>query len=107
MVKPAVFASENFEIPIFFALFQNEKMNFEGSSFGTSFKDGKIILRATKDKIEYFKKNEIKGWVYIFEKKDFFEREKNSGEVVAEKEVVPVDVVEVKNEDLVLNIEEK
>jgi len=102
--KPAVFASKNIEIPIFFSIFRNIEIN--NSSFGAGEYDGKIFFRATKNMIDYLKKNKIKGYVYVFEKKYFFERDNKSKWLVCENKVKPVDVVEVTNSDIVLEIKE-
>jgi hypothetical protein len=104
--KPAVFASITIEIPIFFVLFNHVNIDIKNSSFSVSYHDGEVILRATKNKIDYYKTNKIKGFVYVFKKDHFFKRENSSSEMVCETEVKPIDVIRVDNDDLLLKIKE-
>lgn len=103
---PAIFADESIEIPIFFAIFNHKDISLKSSGFGVSESDGKIELRATKNKIDFFKKNKIFGYVYVFEKKFFHKRKGGSTGLVCEKNLKPVCVVKVSNKDIVLDVKE-
>jgi len=99
--KPAVFATEVLDIAIFFALFNHQTMPIKNSIFSFDYKDdGRYFLKASQNKIDYFTNNLVQGWVYVFDKEDFFSRGDKSGEMVSEKRVKPVDVVLVQNDDL-------
>ncbi len=104
--EPAVFASQSIEVTIFYAIFNN--INIPMGSFSVRTINKVTSLSATKDKIEFFKKNKIKGYVYVFEKKFFHRRNVNpyTQEVVCEKEIYPIDIIEVSNDDMVVEIAE-
>lgn len=101
--NPAVFASDNIESSIFFAIMRSFFMR--GSSFSVKMISGELKLGATKNRIEYLKKNDVFGYVYVFDKKDFFKRKERSSENVCEKKVKPVYKIKVSNKDIAVKVD--
>lgn len=97
---PAVFASDEIEIPIFMAIFHKENMPQGFRSSFSMTKEG-ITLKATQKSLDQAKKG--KGYVYVFKKSDFEKR--NGNEWVSTKTVIPVETVMVSYEDMSKDIE--
>lgn len=88
--KPAVFASIYSDIAIFMALIngKNIKSTFR-SGYGSL--NGKIEFRLSKETKD--KLINLKGYLYVFDKKDF--TEKNHAEFISYKTVKPIKILEI------------
>lgn len=93
--KPAVATSPFVDIAIFRAIFNrvNIKENYT-SSF--SYRNGTLFFSTNKESLEQAKNCE--GYVYVFEKQDFYEY--SPMEYRSEEPVRPVEVIKVGFEDL-------
>lgn len=93
--KPAVFASNFAEIAIFMALInkQNIKDTFR-SGFG--FSNNNLEFRLTRE--TFNKLNNLKGYVYVFNKEGFEFR--NPVEYISYKIEKPIKIIEVTEKDL-------
>ena len=100
--KPAVFASSFIDYAIFMALINKENCP-KGFRSGVSYNKGIIIFRATKKTLEQLT-SEKSGYVYVFDKKDFIQR--NRTEWVSYKEVKPVSVIIISLSDFNQKVEE-
>jgi hypothetical protein len=104
---PAVFASDRIDYAIFMAIVN--AYTCAGSSHssvgGTSLPDGSLSLRyrMTRDTAERLKKDAA-GWVYVFPKSEFEQRD-SSAEYLSTVSVVPIQKVQVFREDLPEHIE--
>ncbi len=93
--KPAVHATPFADIAILMALI-NMKNCPEGFESGFEFTD-KIELRVDKQGIDQLV-DSAKGYVYVLSKDDFAQR--GPSQVISFKTVKPIQVIEVKKEDL-------
>ena len=94
--EPAVFTSPFYKIAIFMSLF-NKKNCQHGFDVGYHFDNGNFNFRATKKSMDQLNDSSV-GYVYVFSKDDFSER--NSAEFVSYKTVKPVGIIEVGKSDL-------
>ena len=104
--KPAVYASDYFQIATFMALI-NKKNCPKGYWSGftlTKRTKRKITFSATKLTLLQLKKS-IKGYIYIFNKKDF--KKIRPGEWASYQSVIPLHIIKVGIEDLPGNIKIK
>ncbi len=99
--EPAIFAAPFADYAIFMALIN--KVNCpEGCRSGVTLNNKVATYRATKDTLSQLK-DTAKGFVYVFNRSDFIE--KNPSEWVSYKKVMPVSVVDVTRADFLPEIE--
>lgn len=101
--EPAIFASTVAEYAIFMAII-NELNCPKGyhSSAGTS--SGIMRYKATPDTLSQLDKT-ASGWVYVFDKNLFAQREKDGVEYISYSNVTPIEKIQVSQEDLPSSIE--
>lgn len=97
--EPAVFASIYSDIAIFMALINKENIKTTFRS-GYGFSNNNLEFRLTKETFD--KLNNLKGYIYVFNKKDF--QIKNVAEYVSYKIEKPIKIIEVTEKDLPKNI---
>ncbi len=88
--KPAVFTSKYSDIAIFMALINKENIK-ETFRSGYGSLNGKIEFRLSKETKD--KLLNLKGYLYVFDKKDFEQR--NSAEFISYRIVKPIKIVEI------------
>mgnify|MGYP001559648942 FL=1 len=100
---PAVYASGKADYAIFMALINeiNCPSGYESSS-GTI--DGKLVFRASKDTLSQLSEN-ASGWVYVFKKDQFQQRDRDGVEFISTQSVTPLEQIQVRKEDLPQDIE--
>ncbi len=101
--EPAIFASSIVEYAIFMAII-NELNCPKGyhSSAGTS--SGIMKYKATPDTLSQLAEI-ASGWVYVFDKNLFRQREEDGVEYVSYSNVTPIEKIQVFREDLPNSIE--
>tara|TARA_B100000745_G_scaffold242943_1_gene165246 strand:- start:15108 stop:15551 length:444 start_codon:yes stop_codon:yes gene_type:complete len=93
--KPAIFASPFADYAIFMALIN--KVNCpEGFRASSGFENGTLTFRATQDTLNQLS-DESKGYVYVFEKKNF--KERSGSEWLSYKSQKPVMTISVVRSD--------
>jgi len=102
---PAVFASSHAEYAIFMAIITEENCP-QGYRSGTGMKDGILKFNATQKTLDQLK-DSAKGWVYVFDRRDFEKRNNAETEYVAYHVVTPIKRIQVIKDDLPSNIEVK
>ncbi|MEK7549849.1 MAG: hypothetical protein AAB519_02610 [Patescibacteria group bacterium] len=100
---PAVYASDKVEYAIFMALI-NEINCPSGYRSGSGTIDGKLIFRASQDTLSQISED-ASGWVYVFKKEQFQQRDNNGVEFISTQSVTPLERIQVRKEDLPQNIE--
>ncbi len=95
--EPAVFTSIYSDIAIFMALINKENIKATFKS-GYGFENNKLTFRFSKEVKD--KLTNLKGYLYIFNKNDF--QEKNIAEYVSFKTVKPIKILEI-DENLLPN----
>lgn len=98
--EPAVFASPFADYAIFMALI-NKTNCPKGYRSGVGFQDGNLTFRATKETISQLQES-TQGYVYVFNRFDFTER--NESEWISVKKVKPVLVIMVYRSDFIPEI---
>jgi hypothetical protein len=99
--KPAIFASPNFRYAMFLAII-NERNCPNDFHSGAGMQNGKLVFRATQKTLDQLKP-ESKGYVYVFEKKNFNERDQN--EYYSIEPAKAIEQIEVKYEDFDMPIQ--
>jgi hypothetical protein len=101
--KPAVFASSFAEYAIFMAIITEENCP-HGYWSGAGLGESLLTFKATEKTLEQLNESSS-GWVYVFNKNDFTERDPEGFEYVSHTEVIPVTQIHVSKQDLPENIE--
>ncbi len=97
--EPAVFTSIYSDIAIFMALINKENIKDTFRS-GYGFSNNNLEFRLTKETFD--KLNNLKGYIYVFDKKDF--QQKNPVEYISYKIEKPIKIIEITEKDLPQNI---
>lgn len=95
---PAIFASDKVDYAILMALV-NKKNCPKGFNSSAGTENGKLKLRVAKYAYDQLDENSI-GYVYVFDKKDFTQRDKDGVEYISSKPVSSIRKVEVRKKDL-------
>ena len=96
--EPAVFTSPFADTAIFMAVISKKNAPLGMySGFSADSKSNNVKFRATKETMNQIK-DEASGYVYVFEKEKF--KERNFNESVSHEEVEPVMFIEVTKKDL-------
>lgn len=96
---PAVFTSNLAEIAIFMALINKENIKDTFRS-GFGFSNNNLEFRLTKETFD--KLNNLKGYVYVFNKEGF--KSRNPVEYISYKIEKPIKIIEITEKDLPKNI---
>lgn len=100
---PAVFASSKADYAILMALINERNCpdGYQSSAGASGNENGEIILNLSvrKDALEQLSDDSL-GYVYVFNKGDFVQREEMSAEFVSKVSVTPVSKIVVKKSDL-------
>lgn len=102
--EPAVFASDIADIAIFMAVISKDNAP-KGLRSGFGIGKHGPQFRATKETMEQIR--DAKGYVYVFKKKDFRQRDEGPNEWISNKPIKPLEVIGVSERDLPENIEIK
>ena len=101
--EPAIFASPFTDVAIFRSMV-NEKMHSGDSTSRMGINDNnELSFSATQGLIDRAK--EIAGQIYVFERKDFIEDQSRGLDLRCNKEISPIEIIEVNYKDLPENIE--
>jgi len=100
--KPAVHASPLSDVAILMALVNLKNCPSGFDSGFQSNKEGKLEMHATKEAFDQLT-SESRGYVYVFLKEDFTPRGRT--QAISYVEAVPLQIIEVRKEDLSKDIE--